>query len=47
MPRNLITDGQVVEMVWCNMQCIYHKCPLLVFRKQLAEEVNLIFEGEQ
>jgi hypothetical protein len=38
-----ITDAQVTEMVWRNMQCINHTCPMLLFGKQLAEELNEFF----
>jgi hypothetical protein len=34
-------------MVWRNMQCINHRCPMLLFGKQLADELNEFFvEGE-
>jgi hypothetical protein len=46
-PRKEIADGQVVEMVWRNMQCIYQKCPLLIFGKQLSEEINEVFGEER
>ena len=42
-PRTEISDPQVVEMVWRNMQCIQHHCPLLVFSRQLSEELNEFF----
>jgi hypothetical protein len=45
--RKEIADGQVVEMVWRNMQCIYHRCPLLIFGKQLSEEINEFFGEER
>jgi hypothetical protein len=43
IPPKQITEAQVVEMVWRNMQCINHGCPLLLFGKQLAEEINEFF----
>ena len=43
IPRTQITDAQVTEMVWRNMQCINHRCPLLVFGKQLSDEINQFF----
>lgn len=43
IPRKQITDAQVTEMVWRNMQCINHRCPLLVFGKQLSDETNQFF----
>ena len=45
--RRKIADAQVNEMVWRNMQCINHRCPMLLFGKQLADELNEFFvEGE-
>ena len=46
-PQRTITDAQVVEMVWRNMQCINHRCPMLLFGNQLAEEINGFFKGDQ
>ena len=45
-----ITDAQVVEMVWRHSQCVLNqmgKCPLLVFGKQLAEELNEFFAEDE
>jgi hypothetical protein len=42
-----ISDPQVTEMVWRNMQCIYHRCPMLLFGRQLAEEINEFFDPEE
>jgi hypothetical protein len=42
-----ITDPQAVEMVWRNMQCINHRCPMLLFGRQLAEEINEFFKEER
>jgi hypothetical protein len=48
LPQKKITDPQAVEMVWRNMQCINRRCPLLIFGKQLADELNEFFaEGER
>ena len=47
IPRTQITEAQVTEMVWRNMQCIYHKFPLLVFGKQLADELNEFFREDE
>jgi hypothetical protein len=49
LPQQKITDAQIVEMVWRNSQCVHNqtgRCPLLVFGKQLAEEINEFF-GEK
>ena len=45
-PAQQISDAQVVEMVWRNMQCIKPHCPLLVFGRQLSEELNEFFATE-
>jgi hypothetical protein len=45
-PATQINDAQVVEMVWRNMQCIKPHCPLLVFGRQLSEELNEFFGSE-
>jgi hypothetical protein len=50
VPQKRITDAQVVEMVWRNSQCVHNqmgKCPLLVFGRQLAEEINEFFGEEE
>jgi hypothetical protein len=50
LPQKKITDAQIVEMVWRQSQCVLNrtgKCPLLIFNKQLAEEVNEFFKGDE
>ena len=50
MPQRGITDAQAVEMVWRHSQCVLNqkgRCPLLVFGKQLAEEINEFFVEEE
>jgi hypothetical protein len=42
-----ITDALVNEMVWRNMQCINHRCPMLLFGRQLADEANEFFAEEE
>lgn len=49
-PRRRITDAQVVEMVWSHSQCVKNQtghCPLLVFGRQLADELNAFFWEEE
>jgi hypothetical protein len=49
-PQRKITDAQVVEMVWRHSQCVLNqtgRCPLLVFGRQLAEEINEFFREEE
>jgi hypothetical protein len=38
-----ITPPQVEEIIWSNMQCIHPHCPMLLFSKQIAEELNAFF----
>ena len=45
-PRKQITDAQIVGMVWRHIQCIHTRCPLLVFGRQLADELNAYFDEE-
>jgi predicted metal-binding protein len=48
--RKQITEAQVVEMVWRHSQCVLNqtgRCPLLVFGKQLAEEINEFFREDE
>jgi hypothetical protein len=50
MPQKRIADAQVVEMVWRHSQCVLNqtgRCPLLIFGKQLAEEINEFFAEDQ
>jgi len=46
-PQIEINDAQVTEMVWCHSQCIEPHCPLLIFGKQLADELNEFFDGDE
>ena len=50
LAQKKVTDAQVVEMVWRHSQCVRNqtgKCPLLVFGRQLAEEINEFFKGDE
>jgi len=49
VPPKQITEAQAVEMVWRHSQCVLNqtgRCSLLVFGRQLAEEINEFFTGE-
>jgi hypothetical protein len=46
-PVAQINEAQVVEMVWRNMQCIKPYCPLLIFGRQLSEELNEFFQSDE
>jgi hypothetical protein len=44
--RKVITEAAVYEMLTRNSQCVLNqtgRCPLLVFTKQLCEELNSLF----
>jgi hypothetical protein len=50
MPQKKITDAHAVEMVWRHSQCVLNqtgRCPLLVFGRQLGEEINEFFMEEE
>jgi hypothetical protein len=50
MRQRRITDAQVVEMVWRHSQCVLNqtgRCPLLVFGRELADELNEFFTQEK
>jgi len=42
-PAKQINSAQVEEIMWANIQCICPKCPMLLFSKQIAEEINALF----
>jgi hypothetical protein len=47
-PPIRINEAQVCEAVWTNSQCVMaqrDRCPLLIFSKQLAGELNEFFHG--
>ena len=50
--RRKITDAAVCEIFFRHSQCVFaqkgarHPCPMLLFSKQIAEELNEYFEGE-
>jgi hypothetical protein len=46
VPRKMITPAAVYEMFTRNSQCVLNqkgRCPLLVFTKQICEELNEFF----
>ncbi len=50
LAQTKITDAQAVELVWRHSQCVRNqtgRCPLLVFGRQLADEVNAYFNEEE
>jgi hypothetical protein len=49
VPPRRISDGQAVAMVWEHSQCVHSrtgKCPLLIFGRELAGELNAFFSEE-
>jgi hypothetical protein len=45
--RIQITPAQVQEVVWRNMQCINPHCPMVLFSREIAEELNEFFKQEE
>jgi hypothetical protein len=46
-PAKQIGPAQIEEIMWANIQCTYSKCPMLLFSKQIAEEINEFFREER
>ncbi len=45
-PAQRITPAQVEEIVWANIQCINPHCPMLLYSRQIAEELNEFLSQE-
>jgi hypothetical protein len=45
-PRIGITPAQVQEMVWRHSQCANRYCSMLLFSREMAEELNEFFKPE-
>ncbi len=46
-PAQRITPAQVEEIVWANIQCINPHCPMLLYSKQIADDLNQFFKPEE
>jgi hypothetical protein len=46
-PQIKITPAQVTSIIWGNMQCINPRCPMVLFTREIAEELNELFNGEE
>jgi hypothetical protein len=46
-PRIMISPAQVSSIIWPNMQCVNPRCPMLLFTREIAEELNEFFKGEE
>ena len=46
-PQIKITPAQVTSIIWGNMQCINPRCPMVLFTREIAEELNEFFKGEE
>jgi hypothetical protein len=46
-PRIMITPAQVSSIIWPNMQCINPRCPMVLFTREIEEELNEFFKGEE
>lgn len=47
VPKRRITPAAVEEMFFRQAQCVYAKCPMLLFSRQLADELNTFFAEEE
>jgi hypothetical protein len=46
-PQIKITPAQVQEIVWRNSQCANRYCSMVLFSREIAEELNEFFKGEE
>ena len=46
-PRIMITPAQVSSIVWPNSQCVNTRCPMVLFTREIAEELNEFFKPEE
>jgi hypothetical protein len=46
-PQIMITPAQVQEIVWRNSQCANRYCSMVLFSREIAEELNEFFEGKE
>jgi hypothetical protein len=46
-PRIMITPAQVQEIVWRNSQCANRYCSMVLFSREIAEELNEFFKQEE
>jgi hypothetical protein len=45
--RTEITPAQVQEIVWRNSQCVNRYCSMVLFSREIAEELNEFFSPEE
>jgi hypothetical protein len=41
------TSARVASIIWPNSQCINPRCPMVLFTKEIADELNEFFKGEE
>ena len=46
-PPVRITAAQVQEIVWRNSQCANRYCSMVLFSREIAEEINGLFEHNE
>ena len=46
-PRIMITPAQVASIVWPNSQCANRYCSMVLFTREIAEELNEFFKPEE
>jgi len=45
-PAVRINAAQVQEIVWRNLQCVNRHCPMLLFSREIADELNEFFNED-
>lgn len=46
-PMIQITPAQVQEIFWRNSQCVNAHCPMVLFSREIADELNEFFRQEE
>jgi hypothetical protein len=46
-PRIMISPAQVSSIIWPNMQCVNPRCPMVLFTREIAEELKEFFRGDE
>ena len=46
-PVARINAAQVQEIVWRNLQCVNRHCPMLLFSREIADELNEFFSATE
>ena len=46
-PAVRINAAQVQEIVWRNTQCVNRHCPMVLFSREIADELNEFFSATE